>query len=265
MKGKYYHSVWNHINITALAFLALLIVSLLLFSTFQDVSADKPVIREPLTNYELKEKEQQLINLESKLHKKEEELNQREIQLSEKVASRTNLIGKYTKIISELTTQFSETNQLYLDTQTGSIGFVSTYLFDSSESNITEAGANFLNEFVPAIFSILLNEDNRDYISEIIIEGHGDDVGSYLNNLNLSQRRASEVANYILSEKMPNFEYKDMVAKYITAYGKSFSQPVIIDGNINKEKSRRVEFKFRLKDESFLNDIRKIIDERTDS
>ncbi|NLC43545.1 MAG: OmpA family protein [Clostridiales bacterium] len=266
MKKKYYHSIWNYINTTAISFLALLIISLLFLSAFLNVNEDEPANGVILTNSELKEKEEQLINLEHSLQEKEEELNRRENQASVQEASKNELIEGHTNIIDALLVQFSEFNQqLHIDDQTGSIRLGDGYLFESSESDITEEGANYLKEFVPIWLTILLNEENRDYIAEIIIEGHGDDQGTYLSNLNLSQRRASEVARYILSEEMPNFEYKEQAAGYITANGKSFSQPVVIDGNIDKEKSRRVEFKFRLKDEMLTNDIRKIIDERTDS
>lgn len=275
MKEKYSHSVWNHINITAAAFLSLLILSLLFFSA-QGISEasqgpltpgnpDKPVSGKPLTNKELKEKEEQLKILESNLQKKEEELSQREKQLT--AQGSTNELNRIRiSIIDALTSQFSQSDQaLYVDNQTGTIGFGNGLLFKSNESDVTVVGANYLKEFIPSWFSILLSEENRDYIAEIIIEGHGDDQGSYSSNLNLSQRRASEVARYILSEEMPNFQYKDIAPNYLSANGKSYSQPIIIDGNVDKEKSRRVEFKFRLKDEALIDDIQKIIDERTDS
>ena len=73
------------------------------------------------------------------------------------------------------------------------------------------------------------------------------------------------MTRFILSDEMPNFEYKDMVPDYITANGRSFSQPIILDGIIDKEQSRRVEFKFRLRDERANKEIQKIIEERIDS
>ncbi|NLB43033.1 MAG: OmpA family protein [Clostridiales bacterium] len=277
MKEKNPHSVWNHINTTAVALLSLLILSLLLFSAYQDFveasqgpstpsNPDEPTIGGPLANKELKEKEEQLKALESNLQKKEEELIQWEKQLTAQDSYTIKLVERRKSIINALKSQFSQSDQpLYVDNQTGTIGFGDGILFQSSESDVTEAGANYLKEFIPAWFSILLNEENRDYISEIIIEGHGDDQGSYSSNLNLSQKRAREVTRYILSEDMSNFQYKDIAVEYITANGKSFSQPIITDGNMDKEKSRRVEFKFRLKDEALIDDIQKIIDERTDS
>ena len=57
-------------------------------------------------------------------------------------------------------------------------------------------------------------------LSQIIIEGHTDDVGSYIYNMELSQKRAFEVIKYIYDE-MPNFKGKEELKSYITANGRS--------------------------------------------
>ncbi len=47
---------------------------------------------------------------------------------------------------------------------------------------------NYLTEFIPQYIKVLLNPKNKEYISEIIIEGHTDDQGgSYMYNLELSK------------------------------------------------------------------------------
>lgn len=50
----------------------------------------------------------------------------------------------------------------------------------------------------------MLSEDFRDYISQIIIEGHTDDEGSYMYNLELSQNRALAVVKKIYDENFPD-------------------------------------------------------------
>ena len=47
---------------------------------------------------------------------------------------------------------------------------------------------------------VLFSDEYRDYVSEIIIEGHTDSVGSYIDNLLLSQQRAYNVASYVLAD-----------------------------------------------------------------
>lgn len=57
-----------------------------------------------------------------------------------------------------------------------------------------------INQFLQKYCSVLLRDDYREYVSEIIIEGHTDTNGSYIYNLELSQQRAFSVAKYCLTE-----------------------------------------------------------------
>ena len=57
-----------------------------------------------------------------------------------------------------------------------------------------------INQFLPKYCSVLLRDDYREYVSEIIIEGHTDTNGSYIYNLELSQQRTFSVAKYCLTE-----------------------------------------------------------------
>jgi len=96
------------------------------------------------------------------------------------------------------------------------------------------------------------NEEVKKELSQIIIEGHTDDVGSYIYNMELSQKRAFEVIKYIYDE-MPNFKGKEELKSYITANGRS-NIKVLRDnsGNIDRDKSRRVEFQFKRKEDETL-------------
>ena len=58
-----------------------------------------------------------------------------------------------------------------------------------------------INQFLPKYCSVLLRDDYREYVSEIIIEGHTDSNGSYIFNLELSELRAFSVALYCLNEE----------------------------------------------------------------
>jgi chemotaxis protein MotB len=87
----------------------------------------------------------------------------------------------------------------------------------------------------------------NDSIAEVVVEGHTDDKGDYMYNLDLSQRRAFSVVKYILSDEFGDFPYKNQVTKNITANGRSESQLKIVKGKVDRAQSRRVEFEFRLK------------------
>src|SRR5699024_2511162 len=100
------------------------------------------------------------------------------------------------------------------------------------------------------------------YIAEIIIEGHTDRDGSYMYNMQLSQERAYSVAQYILSDDFPYKNIQQHLKDKLTVNGKSYTDFRTDDtGNYSAEDSRRVEFKFRLKDEEILEKTREILKE----
>ncbi|HHY82510.1 MAG TPA: OmpA family protein [Clostridiales bacterium] len=264
-----YHTSWNYVNIIAAAFLLLLVLSLVFFAAFQTVQGQQPdpsnagdKINTSDLN-EINKERERLKALESQLLEKEQKLADLEKQLNQQEETLKSLVDVRTEIIRELVEKFSQSNLILdIDSQTGAIRFSDGIFFDSGMDRIKKNGADYLKQFIPAYFSIILNDKNRDYIAEIIIEGHTDDVGSYIYNLDLSQRRAFAVARYILEEDIPGFEYKDIIHAYLTANGRSYSQPIMTGGIIDREKSRRVEFKFRLKDEETIKEMQQIF-ERT--
>jgi putative chemotaxis protein motB len=107
--------------------------------------------------------------------------------------------------------------------------------------------------------------ENKNFMSrldQIIIEGHSDDMGSYLYNMDLSQKRANEVFKYIYTT-LGNFSKseREELEKYITANGKSKANLIYKEnGEVDRAKSRRVEIKFKLKDEEALNKIKKTLE-----
>lgn len=180
--------------------------------------------------------------------------------LAEKQDEIDALLGVREEIISALQTKFSDTDlSLEIDEQTGAIILPGGVFFDTDSTEITNKGIEFLESFIPQYVGILLGPNFKDYVAQIIIEGHTDDVGSYMYNLELSQNRAFGVVKQIYKEDFTDFKYKETLRDYLTANGRSYSQPIKEDGKINREKSRRVEFKFRLKDTEMINDVKNIL------
>ena len=110
-----------------------------------------------------------------------------------------------------------------------------------------------------------LDEKYRDYVSEIIIEGHTDTNGSYIYNLELSQQRAFSVAKYCLTESNGIISSTDveLLRSVLTANGKSYSNPIYKeDGSVDLEASRRVEILFRLQDEEMIAEMMDILKEK---
>ena len=109
----------------------------------------------------------------------------------------------------------------------------------------------------------IFSEEYKGYVAEIIIEGHTDSTGSYIDNLELSQQRALAVASYVLDDDYRGItaDQKRQLRIVATANGRSFSDPVLdANGNEDMDASRRVVFKFRLTDEQMIQQLQDILE-----
>ncbi len=177
--------------------------------------------------------------------------------LSEKEQQIQELTSTRVKIIEMLQEEFEKENiDINIDPKTGTIKLNESILFDTSKSELKKEGKEFAKKFIPIYVKILLgNEEVRSQLSQIIIEGHTDDVGSYMSNLKLSQDRTLSVAKFLLDDEF-DYKYKKDLQEYITLNGRSYSDPILDkNGKINRDASRRVEIKFRLKEEEILLEI----------
>lgn len=177
--------------------------------------------------------------------------------LSEKEQQIQELTSTRVKIIEMLQEEFEKENiDINIDPKTGTIKLNESILFDTSKSELKKEGKEFAKKFIPIYVKILLgNEEVRSQLSQIIIEGHTDDVGSYMSNLKLSQDRTLSVAQFLLDDEF-DYKYKKDLQEYITLNGRSYSDPILDkNGKINRDASRRVEIKFRLKEEEILLEI----------
>jgi chemotaxis protein MotB len=172
------------------------------------------------------------------------------------------LLGVRTRIIQDLSQSLSQENlRAAVDPKTGNIVVESTVFFDTGKSDIKESGKQLLNRFIPVYLNVLLRPEYSDYLGSIIVEGHTDTQGGYLMNLGLSQERALAVVTYCLTD-MPglNADQRAALERTVTPTGRSYSSPVYHpDGTVNMEQSRRVEFKFSLKDAEMIDEMNRIL------
>ena len=200
---------------------------------------------------------------EKTLREQHELLNKLEALMSEQQQKLDNIIGVRTELIEELRNEFGNSDlRVAVDEKTGAITFDANILFDYNKATLTASGKDFLSEFLPRYVDVLLSPKYRDYISEILIEGHTDTEGNYLFNMELSQKRALSVAEYCLGDnsKILSKEQLEDLRSVISATGRSYSNPVYDeDGNVDMEASRRVEFLFRLKDEEMVREMIEIL------
>lgn len=172
-----------------------------------------------------------------------------------------NIVGIRTDIIHSLQNIFDESS-MKVDAQTGSITFSSDVLFRYNSSTLTAQSQKTLKQVIPMYLSVLLQEQYRDYIAEIIIEGHTDTDGTYQSNMELSYNRAYAVASFCLKEKNGlNKQQIEQLQHILTVNGRSYSDPVYEQNSnaIDMAASRRVEIKFRLKEDEMIEKIAEII------
>lgn len=206
-------------------------------------------------------KQQEIIDgQKTKLEAQEKALS----ETTEKLDELNKLVGVKADIIKALSEEFENSDlTVQVDENTGSITFDSSILFASNKDTLSKEGETFLQEFIPRYIEVLLSPAFKEYISEIIIEGHTDTEGGYIYNLDLSQRRAYRVSKYCLDEKSSVLSMDDIetLRKLVTANGRSYSDPVYAEnGTVNMDASRRVVFKFRLKDEEMIAEMQKILE-----
>ena len=172
-----------------------------------------------------------------------------------------NIVGIRTDIIGELQSKFNNSS-MRVDPVNGSITFSSDVLFEYGKATLTEPSKESLKEIIPIYLDVLLQDAYKDYIAEIIIEGHTDTSGTYKTNMELSTERAMAVAQFCLDKK--NGLNEAQIARLqtmLTVNGRSFSSPVYKPNSqvIDMEASRRVEIKFRLKEDEMIEKIAEIL------
>lgn len=224
----------------------------------------------------LAEQEQQLAALAAKLKEQESTLNAQQSALDEKTAQLKDqqaqidqIIGVKADVIEALKNEFSQNNiNVDIDAQTGALTLEASVMFDYDQAELTDAGKQALEQILPIYCKVLLQDDYMKYLAEIIIDGYTDTDGDYSYNLQLSQQRSLAVAQYLL-DIQGNFldaTQSQNLEKYLTVNGHSMANPVLdANGNVDKDASRRVEVKFRLKDEEMIDELNQLLSSNDDT
>lgn len=177
------------------------------------------------------------------------------LQIKEMKETIDQIMGVRSELVNGLKEEFNDPSYgIEVDEKTGAIIFNTEILFAYDRAELKSDSLEFLDEFVPKYLDVLLQSGYEEYIAEIIIEGHTDRDGSYLYNLKLAQDRAYSVAAYILSDDFPYKQIQQHLEEKLTVNSKSYTDFRTDEtGEYSPDDSRRVEFKFRLKDEEILN------------
>ncbi len=175
------------------------------------------------------------------------------------------------KIYSALLAEFKEDLSKWdaeIDEKTLTVRFKEPdILFSVGSDLLTPKFQEILNDFLPRYIAVISQDEYKDYIEEIRIEGHTDPFWAgaatrqqeYLNNMVLSQSRTRAVLSYAVN--MPALQNNlEWIIQRITANGLSSSQPIMLDGQIDAKLSRRVDFRIRTKADEKMNQLAEGID-----
>ncbi|WP_257941806.1 OmpA domain-containing protein [Campylobacter lari] len=231
-------------------------------STLDDVNKQKQALEANITklnqdlNSSLDEKDQQIFALLERLNKKDEEIKELERNFNEAKSKIKELGLIKENTIKNLQAKF-DTN-ITLDSNTGAIVLPSEVLFDTNSFTLKAQAKENLKTILTQYFDNILKDENiLNSIENIVIEGHTDSAGSYIYNLDLSQKRAYAVMSFIHSF------YKDpRLQKLLMASGRSYSDVIMKDGKEDKEASRRIEIKFNINTNNALEKVEKYLDSK---
>ncbi|EAK0806030.1 hypothetical protein A0X79_02640 [Campylobacter coli] len=229
------------------------------------INSQKAELEANITNYEqlskelnssIDSKDKQILILLGQLEKKDEEIRNLQESFDKAKEKVQNLSLIRENLSKELQAKLD--SNITIDQKTGSISLPSEVLFDKDSYTLKNEAKASLRKILSEYFNAIINDPKiLSNIENIIIEGHTDSDGSYIYNLDLSQKRAYEVMNFIYTF------YKDArLQKLLMASGRSFSDPVLVNGVEDKDKSRRIEIKFSIKNDNALKDVEKFFEFR---
>lgn len=181
-------------------------------------------------------------------------------KLSTQLQNTKDKIKSFTGIKVKVITLLKKSlgDKIQIDPKNGSLRLSSKVLFDEGEYILKEDSKSALKSALYDYFQTILdNNEINKHIDKIVIEGHTNSKGTYLYNLELSQKRAFSVMDFLLTLDFNNHEN---LKELILASGRSFLDPIYKeDGTEDIDASRRIEIKLRLKNEEAIKEIGKLL------
>ncbi len=200
------------------------------------------------------DKDEKILALEQALAQKNSDY---ELLLSDLRATKEslkNLSSTRLKVIAGLKAKMGD--DIGINPSSGALTLPSGVLFDVNSFTLKNEAKAKLRKIMNDYLAILLSPEIKPYVDKIMIEGHTDSDGTYLYNLNLSQKRAFAVMDFIYS-----FYKNPELQKHLVAIGRSFSDLILVDGKEDATASRRIEIKFSLKDQNAIREIERILEQ----
>lgn len=161
------------------------------------------------------------------------------------------------EISKELIENLKDANiDAQVDEMTGDIKISDLELFELGSYNLSPKGKVYLDKLIPIyINTIFSKRELIDEVDNIIVQGHTDSQTysgikdpnlSYMKNMQLSLQRANAVADYMFRTGYDK-KYSEKLREILTVEGKSYSEPILVNGKEDYNKSRRVELRLKVK------------------
>lgn len=180
-------------------------------------------------------------------------------QLNKELTETKQTIAKLTSVKDDVVSKLREKlgDKIEIDPKSGTLRISGNILFRQGESELIEESKFSLKNILTEYIKVLIEDEYiKKNLDRIIIEGHTNSDGDYLFNLELSQKRALSVMKFLL-ELNPKFE--DDLKRFVTANGRSETDLIYKTNEEDKFASRRIEIKFRLKNEEVINNISEVL------
>jgi len=119
--------------------------------------------------------------------------------------------------------------------------------FSVDKTDIPADGILFLQRFIPAFVSAIGRTDVKKELGSVVVEGHTDSEGTEEHNLDLSQKRSLAVVLASLDLLRSDPGARSTFLDLVSATGRGKRDLVMQAGKENRDLSRRVVFKVRVR------------------
>ncbi len=204
---------------------------------------------------ELLEQKKSMEELSLKAKEKEEAVEKLKEELDITKKTIYKLTSVKLNVIEKLRQKLGD--KIEVDPKSGALRISGNILFQQDQDTLIESSKKTLTSILSEYIKVLMNDKEiKDNLDKIIIEGHTNSDGDYLHNLELSQKRALSVMKFLLTLQPEN---ESELQKYVTANGRSETDLIMTNNEENKLDSRRIEIKFKLKNDEAISEISKML------
>ena len=137
---------------------------------------------------QLDEQAAQLASQSARLTEQQSALDEQTAQIAAQQQKIDDIIGVKAEVVESLRKEFASNNVgVDIDSKTGALTLDANVMFEYDSAELTEEGMAALREVLPTYCRVLLSDEYKPYLAEIIIAGYTDNEGDYAYNMKLSQ------------------------------------------------------------------------------